>query len=689
MTKITSEHLSRGAYVYIRQSTADQLIHNPESRRRQYALAERARQLGWQEVVVIDDDLGRSGSGVSRPGFERLLAAICEGRVGAVLSIEASRLARNGRDWHTLIEFCGLVDTLIVDEDGTYDPRHPNDRLLLGMKGTMSELELSILRQRSLEALKQKAKRGELFLAVAVGYVKVRHDRIEKDPDRRVQEALLLVFRKFAEFQSIRQVHLWLRQERIVLPAVNYGIDAERRIAWKLPVYNSVHHLLTNPVYAGAYAFGRTGSRVSIENGRKRVVSGFRKERQDWEVLLIDHHEGYISWAEFERNQRLIADNATGKGVMVRGAVRKGEALLAGLLRCGHCGRKLHVAYSGTRGDVARYHCRGAMINHGTERCISFGSLRVDQAIGTEVLRLLQPLGIEAALRAIEARNAESHERHAQVELALEQARYEAARARRQYDAVDPDNRLVAAELEKRWNGQLLVVRQLEDELTALHDLKQPPVTEEERDRLMQLGTDLEQAWHHADATPATRKRILRTVLREIVVRIEGQQIDLVLHWQGGDHTSLNVLKNKTGHTRWAVAGETEELIRGLARLMPDKDIASLLNRAGKRTGRANSWTQSRVCTFRNQHGIAVYRDGERGERGELTLKEAAATLGVSTMTVLRLIRDDVIAAHQICKGAPWVIKASALEGVQLNSAGAGGRKRPLTPDRNQKTLVF
>jgi DNA invertase Pin-like site-specific DNA recombinase len=209
MTKITPDHLTRSAYVYIRQSTADQLQHNHESRRRQYGLTARARQFGWSDVVVIDDDLGRSGSGISRPGFERLLAAICEGRVGAVLAIEASRLARNGRDWHTLIEFCGLVGTLIVDEDGAYDPRHPNDRLLLGMKGTMSELELSILRQRSLEALRQKAKRGELFLTVAVGYVKVRHDRIEKDPDRRVQEALQLVFRKFAEFQSIRQVHLW------------------------------------------------------------------------------------------------------------------------------------------------------------------------------------------------------------------------------------------------------------------------------------------------------------------------------------------------------------------------------------------------------------------------------------------------------------------------------------------------
>ncbi len=279
MTKITSEHLERGAFVYIRQSTPDQLVHNHESRRRQYGLSERARQLGWQEVVVVDDDLGRSGSGISRPGFERLLAAICEGRVGAVFAIEASRLARNGRDWHTLIEFCGLVNTLIVDEDGTYDPRHPNDRLLLGMKGTMSELELSILRQRSLEALKQKAKRGELFFTVAVGYVKTRHDRIEKDPDRRVQEAISLVFRKFAEFQSIRQVHLWLRQEHILLPSVNYGIDAQQRIEWKLPVYNSVHHILTNPVYAGAYAFGRTGSRVSIEQGRKRVTRGFRKAR--------------------------------------------------------------------------------------------------------------------------------------------------------------------------------------------------------------------------------------------------------------------------------------------------------------------------------------------------------------------------------------------------------------------------
>src|SRR5690348_8698566 len=289
MSKITPDHLARHAYVYVRQSTPDQILHHHESRRRQYGLADRARQLGWSEVVIVDDDLGRSGGGVARPGFERLLVAICEGRVGIVLAVEASRLARNGRDWHTLLEFCGLVGCLLADEDGVYDARLPNDRLLLGMKGTMSEMELSILRQRSFEALRQKAHRGELFLNVAVGYVKVLHNRIARDPNRRVRDAISLVFRKFAEFQSIRQVHLWLRQEGIRLPAVDITTEA-RRIVWKLPVYNTILKMLTNPVYAGAYAFGRTASRVSVAEGRKRVLRGVRRPREEWEVLLLDRH---------------------------------------------------------------------------------------------------------------------------------------------------------------------------------------------------------------------------------------------------------------------------------------------------------------------------------------------------------------------------------------------------------------
>lgn len=689
MTKLNPDHLSRGAYVYVRQSTADQLLHNHESRRRQYGLAERARQLGWSDVVVIDDDLGRSGSGVSRPGFERLLRVICEGQVGAVFAIEASRLARNGRDWHTLIEFCGLVGTVLVDEDGVYDPRLPNDRLLLGMKGTMSELELSILRQRSLAALKEKARRGELFLTVAVGYVKERHDRIAIDPDRRVREGIALVFAKFAEFQSIRQVHLWLRHERIALPAVRYTAVEGRSVVWKLPVYNTVHHILTNPIYAGAYAFGRTGSKVTIADGRKRIVRGHKRDRAEWEVLLMDRHEAYLSWAEFERNQRLIADNANSKGLMARGSVRRGETLLAGLLRCGHCGRKLHVAYGGTSGEAGRYHCKGAFLNHGGDRCISFGSLRVDQAIGAEVLRLLKPLGVEAALNAIAARTAETAEKQRQIELALQQTRYEANLARRQYDAVDPDNRLVAGELERRWNDKLREVRGLEDRVAAMAAHQQPALSLDERAALMRLGADLEQAWSHPSATTAARKRIVRAVLNEIVVRIDDGYVDLVLHWQGGDHTTLRVKKNAAGRHRWTVNEETEVLICELARLMPDKAIAALLNRAGKPTGRNNGWTQNRVCTFRNHRGIEVYRDGERLQRGELTLDDAAAQLEVSTMTVLRMIRRGVIPARQLCKGAPWVIKVADINAKAVRAEGGKRGRPPLTEDPGQQTFVL
>ena len=687
MTTIAPEHLARGAFIYIRQSTTDQVLNNQESRHRQYALVDRARALGWSTIEVIDDDLGRSGSGIARPGFEKLLAAICAGRVGAVVSIEASRLARNGRDWHTLLEFCGLVGTLLLDEEGIYDPRHPDDRLLLGMKGTMSEMELALFRQRSLAALKQKARRGELFLNVAVGYLKTARDRIEKDPDRRVQEAITLVFRKFAELQTVRQVHLWLRQERLPLPAVGYGPEG-RRIVWKLPVYNTLHHILTNPIYAGAYAFGRTGSRVTIEAGRKRIVRGLRKDRRDWEALILDHHEGYIGWAEFERNQRLIADNANGKSFMSRGSVRRGEALLAGLLRCGHCGRKLHVAYSGENGSSGRYHCRGGHLNHGGERCISFGGMRIDRAVGAEAIERLQPLGVEAAFAAMEVRRLEGAEKHRQLELALEQARFEAARARRQYDAVDPDNRLVAAELERRWNENLMALRALEEERDGLAASPMASPSSIERERLLALGADLERAWHAPGVTAATRKRIIRTLIEEIVVQVEENVLSLVIRWQGGDHTTLNVRKNRAGQHRWSTEADVVELVTVLARQMADQAIAAVLNRAGKRTGRGNGWTRSRVCFLRNHRGIAPYHEGERMERGEVTLDEAAVVLNVSAATVRRLIQEELLPASQLCRGAPWVIRADDLAQPEITRAADQRRlRRPPSGDPRQNEI--
>jgi DNA invertase Pin-like site-specific DNA recombinase len=687
--KITPDHLARGAFIYIRQSTADQLLNNHESRLRQYGLADRARTLGWADVTVIDEDLGRSGSGVRRPGFERLLAAICEGHVGAVFSVEASRLARNGRDWHTLLEFCGLVGTLIVDEDGVYSAQDPNDRLPLGMKGTMSELELSLLRARSMEALRQKARRGELFSTVAVGYVRAGRGKIEMDPDLRVREAIGLVFARFAEMQSIRQVFLSLRADRIALPYIDPRQSGEREPRWKLPVYSTVNNILTNPIYAGTYAFGRTGSRTTIVDGRKHVLRGHRKDRSEWAVLLVGHHEGYLSWAEYERNQRLIAGNANGKGMMVRGAVRTGEALLAGLLRCGHCGRRLLVAYNGTKGDIGRYNCDAVRHDPGAEPCISFGALRVDQAVGAEIVRVLQPLGVEAALRAITDDERRAGETRRQVELALEQARYEAARARRGYDAVDPDNRLVVGELERRWNAALLAVRTLEDELEAMVRQQASTLDGEERRRLLELGADLAVAWHHPAATAVTRKRIIRVVLHEVVARVEGDQIELLLHWQGGDHTRLTVRKNRRGRTRWSVEPETVDLIRACARLMPDKAIAGMLNRTGRRTGRGMGWTQSRVRSFRNTHGIAAHVEGEWAERGEVTLTEAADMLGLSPLATLRRIRAGVIPAEQYCKGAPWVIKRQDVEDPQLAERVKVRRNGPPSASPDQQTLSF
>jgi DNA invertase Pin-like site-specific DNA recombinase len=683
MTKITAEHLARRACVYIRQSTADQLAHNHESRRRQYGLVDRAKQLGWSNVDVIDDDLGRSGGGIARPGFERLLATICDSRVGAVLAIEASRLARNGRDWHTLIEFCGLVGTLIVDGDGIYDPRHPNDRLLLGMKGTMSELELSMFRQRSQEALKQKARRGALVLGVAAGYVKVGRDRIEKNPDKRVQEALQLVFTKFAELQSARQVHIWLREEGIELPVKSRHGEAHG-VVWRLPAYNIVHNILTNPIYAGAYAFGRTKSRVSLEDGRKRIRRGVQRPMAEWDVLIKDHHAAYITWDQFERNLAVIANNATGmSSELARGAARAGELLLPGLLRCGHCGRKLHVHYS----KLGRYNCYGARTNHGAARCISISGLSIDAAISNEVLRVLKPLGFQAALRAIEAQSSTTTAAERQLELSLQQARYEAAHARRQYDAVDPANRLVAGELERRWNEALQAVAKVEGEIAALIARRPPPLRGPERQQLIALGADLERAWSHPAATAATRKRILRAALTEIVVRRDGAIIHAILHWQGGDHTELQVKQrlNAAGRHNPRIPDDTITLVRELARLMPDRQIARLLNRTGVETGHGNAWTQERVRGFRNHHDIAVFRDGEWAERGEITLEAAAKLIGVCNMTALRMLRRGDIKGRQACAGAPWVIKAGDLAGF----ASGKRRKPPLTPNATQRVFDF
>ncbi len=689
MSKISPDHLARTAYVYVRQSTSAQVQHNQESQRRQYGLRERARMLGWQDVTVVDDDLGRSGVGVARPGFDRLLTAVGRGEVGAVFAIEASRLARNGRDWHTLLEFCAIVGTLIIDEDGIYDPRSTNDQMILGLKGAFSVMESSTIRQRAFEAKLEKASRGELFGLIATGYVLDADRRLVKDPNERTRDAVGLVFSKFRELGSVRQVTLWLRRENICLPKLTTGTP-RRSVEWMLPTYGGLLSMLANPVYAGAYAYGRNGRQTRLENGRRHIRNGVRLPRESWRVLLLDRHEGYIGWDEFERNQRIMADNTNRKGQAAQGAVRTGAALLAGVLRCGRCGRKLKVRYSGDQPRVQYWCVRRIEDDNPGRTCTVVGGNRLDYAIGEEVLRLLAPLGIEAAVAAIESGQDRHRDQRRQAELALQAARYEAALARRQYDAVDPDNRLVAAELERRWNDRLAAAQRLDEQLAAFANDSAGQLSAAERESLMRLAGDLQTAWNDPASSMEIKKRIIRSVIREIVVQVADDRLHVVIHWHGGDHTSLDVATRL--RRRWRgvndaqAEAETAGLITTMVRMMPNSSIAAVLNRLGKRTIGGLSWTESRVQLFRNDHHLPAYREGERADRGELMLDEVVRELGVSKMTVIRMIHTKTLPASQVCPGAPYVIRRQDLELPGVRSVPP---MPPVSADLRQATMKF
>lgn len=664
--KITADHRKRRAIVYVRQSSAIQVTNNLESQRRQYALADQARQLGFQQVEVIDEDLGRSGSGqVDRPGFARLVAEVCTGSVGAVFCIEASRLARNGRDWHHLIELCGLVRALVVDPDGVYDPGLLNDRLLLGLKGTMSEFELNLLRQRCQEAIRQKAQRGELRFALPVGFRWVANGKVEKDPDRRVQQAIGLVFSKMTEFGSARQVLLWFRGEKVSLPCLMYE-ESGRELVWKLPVYNTIWHMLRNPMYAGGYAFGKTEARTRVVNGRARKTIGHFKPVESWMVLIRDHHPGYITWEQYERNQALLADNAHMKSRMEPKAGRGGRSLLAGLLRCRRCGRMLHVAYSGSKGEVPRYHCRGAQINHGEAWCISFGGLRPDRAVAAEILKAVEGNAVEAALEAA-TRIAEQHCQQRQaLSLELEQAQYEARLAARRYEAVDPDNRLVVSELEARWNAALRRVGEVEGRLRQVEASSEGATRIPDKQTLFSLAQDLPAVWNADGTDMRLKQRITRILIQEIIVDVDetAGEILLLIHWIGGRHSELRLKKNLTGQHSRCTSLEAIQVIRQMAGRFPDEQIASTLNRLGLKTGTGNNWIELRVRTARSYHKLPSY--DPKLTQNVLTLEEASEKLGVSHKIVRRLIDSKLIAATQVVPWAPWEIPAEAIQSEQV-----------------------
>ena len=675
--------LRRKAIVYVRQSTPQQVQSNLESQRRQYELVDVARRRGFTDVEIIDDDLGRSASGaIDRPGFDRLVAALCAGKVGAVLCLDASRLARNGRDWHHLLELCGLVDARVIDLDGVYDPCRPNDRLLLGMKGSISEFELGIIRSRMYDAARSKAKRGELRISIPIGYTWDRHVGLGLDPDRRLQEVIRLVLEKFHELGSARQVLLWMALQNIHFPYPSNG-RTFTSFEWRPIRYRNVISILKNPFYAGVYSYGKSEKRTSIVNGRARKTYGHHKPMGTWEVFIRDHHEGYISWVEYERNQTVLAANTYGRVGDTKSG-RGGRALLAGLICCARCGRRVNVAYTG-RYPRPVYRCDRPNLQLGQRRCLSFGGKRIDETIAAEMLRAVEPMAIEAAQEAERMLRDENKDRRHIAELELQQAQYDVSLAERRYAACDPDNRLIAAQLEKAWEATLQRVEACRQRLDGMSEQDAGAA----RPDLAGLANDLSAAWKAPRTTMRTRQRLVRALITEIIVDLDeaAGEIVLVIHWKGGQHSELRVRKPRTGEHSCNTPEQALAVMRSRAGRWSDEHIAASLNRMGMPTGQGKTWTAKRVGDLRRVRGIHGYLSADKS--GEwLTMRDAAAKLGVSHHQVRKLIKAGILASQQIMPDAPHQIRATDLTSEQVVAA-LKQKGRPCRPASEKQMSMF
>jgi len=606
-SKVTATHLRRLALVYVRQSTTAQVEYNRESTERQYRLAERAAQLGWQheQIKVLDQDLGISGSGLAeRAGFTHMTAEVALGHVGIVLGLEVSRLARNNADWYRLLDLCGTTDTLIGDADGIYHPGLFNDRLVLGLKGTMSEAELHVLRARLNGGIRNKAARGELRRGLPVGLIWGETDgEVLLHPDEAVSGALRAVFERFAEMGSARQVWLWFRQQGLRFPLQSNALPELR---WVTPSYTKIHGVLSNPVYAGAYVYGKTRcERYVDESGRVRKRMR-HLPRSEWSIVIRDHHRGFIDWATFEANQLRLAQNTHPRPHQAGGAVREGAALLQGIAKCGRCGRGLRVYYHG-RNSTPGYYCAGSRVTNGRgEWCLRVSGRQVDGAVTEAFLVELAPAGLAAALKAAEQLEADHDSVLAQFRREVERAEYEAQRAERRYRAVDPENRLVARGLEAEWEQSLCQLEAARAELTRREQQRPRTLRAEEQAAIQSLGSDLKRVWSTPTTSDRDRKELLRTLLEEVIIALQRDEFraHLTMRWRGGAVTQLEVPIPRCQPMGLRTDEGTISLLRRLAALYPDDVIAGILNRQGRKTATGERFTANQVGSLRRYRKI-------------------------------------------------------------------------------------
>src|SRR6266700_4972169 len=665
----TTAHRAKMAYVSIRQSSLMQVTRHAESTDLQYSLVERAIALGWPSarVEIIDEDLGKSGAQAeARGGFQRLLAEISLARAGLVLSFDASRLARNNRDWYQLLEVCSIFGTLIADGERLYDPRLYHDRLLLGLSGMMSEAELHHIKQRMHAWARHKAERGELRLGLPVGLSRLPSGEVILNPDEEVQARIHLVFQKFRYIRLARGVMCYLRVAHLPLRVRPLRSPAPNEVIWQEARASFMRDILQNPAYAGAYVYGR---KVLDPTKRRPDSPGSGHVRQPidkWEICLHNVYPAYIAWEEFLANQAQLRANQLNYREELHGVPRKGQALLQGVVRCGYCGAFLHLRYSGPHGDFPVYVCNNDQRQFGGKRCQEVRAMALDAEVEQRFLEALRPDQVALALAALAQLEQEEHAERKQWELRLERARYEAKRAERQYQTVEPENRLVARSLERQWEDKLRAVETVEKEYQMWTYSRLAPITEADRQTIMQLGSDLPFLWQAETTTNADRKQMLRLVIREVIVdcrRVHGQ-VWFQINWQTGGHEEFCYKRSVRSYEASADVEALEQRVRELnAASLIDAQIAAILNAEGYRTARLHHpFSGGMVWLLREKWDIPTVKingkeyNPAQWEDGSYSIQGAAARLGVYPGTIHHWLKVGKLTGYQLAKGMPWKV---------------------------------